>query len=339
MESKNLKSLQEIVSVLLENDDDFLRLTENIKNLKSLFLKGSQLLEDDEQNRTNVLLESGEAIGPTWAAMCVDDLLRTKRFICGIDAAIQQKQTDANQKPIKILYVGPGPFGTLAMPLIAKYTAEEIQFVFLEVNPNTVNYLKKTIAFFNAEKYVTEIKICDATTIQLNEHKNADVLIVECLQRALEKEPQVAIVYNVLPQLHKDVIMIPEEIKLSIGLSNTEIRQQQITNIDSSHEDFTTTFAPFLSLNKQSVLSDAENQNLTFKEHAHTFIPQQLLENDSISIFTNITLYKDFKLTHLQSGLTVPQMIASLSDKNITGIKAVYKTGKSPHVETTLIRK
>ncbi|MCZ4320230.1 type II toxin-antitoxin system RelE/ParE family toxin [Aequorivita viscosa] len=43
---------------------------------------------DIEEGRKDIEHENGNALGTFWAALCLDDLLRTRSFIRGIDKAI-----------------------------------------------------------------------------------------------------------------------------------------------------------------------------------------------------------------------------------------------------------
>lgn len=54
------------------------------KNLQSLFEEISYLDFDSNESRENVKLKSGTAIGTTWAAMCIQDIVRTERFLKAI---------------------------------------------------------------------------------------------------------------------------------------------------------------------------------------------------------------------------------------------------------------
>ena len=85
----HLQKLSEITDVILGPLDNYLALKNSLDDLKALFIEISGLDVNAEENSENLHLESGKAIGPRWAGMCIEDLLRTKHFICGIDKAIK----------------------------------------------------------------------------------------------------------------------------------------------------------------------------------------------------------------------------------------------------------
>ena len=47
---------------------------------------------DNKEGRKDIEYENGKALGTFWAALCLDDLVRTRQFIRGIDKAIKDKK-------------------------------------------------------------------------------------------------------------------------------------------------------------------------------------------------------------------------------------------------------
>ncbi len=169
-------------------------------------------------NSENIALSTGKAIGPKWAGMCLEDTTRTCKFITGIHKAIQEVLKKKPQSPVTILYAGTGPFATLILPFLSLYKPSELQLILLEVNAISIENLKKIINGFDAYEYIKAIYHCDASNFILPSEFDADILLVECMQHALLREPQVTITYNLLPQLNKEAILIPQEISLHLAL-------------------------------------------------------------------------------------------------------------------------
>ncbi len=61
---------------------------------------------NSDANRKDIKLESGNALGPIWAAMCITDLMRTKRYLDGILKATEDAVNSKKDKPVHILYAG-----------------------------------------------------------------------------------------------------------------------------------------------------------------------------------------------------------------------------------------
>lgn len=336
-----IEKLTEITEVILEDEIDFLALKNALADYKSLLMELSEL-GNDPSNRDHIFLETGKAIGPEWAASCIDDILRTKRFICGVHKAVKDAMFRKEDKPINILYSGTGPFATLVLPLITLYTSSEIQFVFLEINPITIKGLNKTIEKFNMEAYIDSIHECDAATFKVESSDAIDVVIIECLQHALAREPQVAITYNLIEQLPKEVLLIPEEISLHIALLNIAKKNEQLEYKEGVEPyPFHKNSDPVFVLNKVEVqkrLEENQSNIFDFPEVKTLFSSLDFDDYDQIAISTEIKVYKDEILTFDNSGLTIPCILKVLQDKNKpSGVISKYVVSESPLLETTFI--
>jgi len=339
---QSLSKLAEITDVILSQNTDYAILKDSLDKLTALFLSASKLNIDADVNATHLHLASGKAIGLKWAAMCIQDLIRTKQFMSGVNKAILDKQKTKTEDPIQILYAGSGPFATLVMPLITKFTPDEIQFTCLEVNPISVQSLKNVIDALDATAYFRAIHECDASQFQLPNEVAIDIVLIEVLQMALAREPQVAITYNLLPQLPKKVTLIPQEISLRIAVVNTKKEQEHMFAADPNKEiDYLTEIAEVFKINKDEVLAKHKESNvLTFVEKDIQFSKKQIDDNSAAAILTEIHVYDSFKLGLKDSGLTIPSVFADLNhEKELTGVKTQYVANNDPYLQTILIRK
>lgn len=338
---KSLVELCNITDVILKKEIDYIALKNALDALKALFLEASNLNMEADVNSEHIYTSSGKAIGLKWAAMCIEDLIRTKQFISGIHKAILDKQLLKKSEPIQILYTGTGPFATLVMPFITKFTSEEIQFTCLEINPNSIQSLKNVIEAFGAGAYFKEIHQCDASQFKITEGDSIDIVIIEVLQLALTREPQVAITFNLLPQLSKEVTLIPEEISLQVALLNSTKQQEHLFSGDPHRKiDFLKIVEHAFTLNKAEINSKKTDIDpLVFSEKEILFSKEELEAHTSAVILTEITVYDTFKLGFRDSGLTIPSIFADLShEKNLKGVKTEYLATNDPYLHTSLIR-
>lgn len=281
--------LSEISDVILADDINFSDLSISLANMKTLFMKVSEIDPTLPEYKEDIHHKTGKAIGPQWAGLCVDDLLRTKRFIKGTFHAIQEAKSKKQGKPVTLLYVGTGPFATLLMPLLTKFAPEELQLLLVEVNPLTVTALKNTIKNLGVENYVKEIISTDAAQLQLENAAEIDIVLLECLQFALVKEQQVAITYNLIPQLRKDILLIPEEIKLSVGFIDNVKKMEYMTN-GTNEASF------YKDVNTVFVLSKDEIQNHPYSEKPHFPEVITVLSEDDKNNFTTVVISTDIKV-------------------------------------------
>lgn len=333
------KRLQEIAPAILNEELDYLELSNALKSYKELLLEISSLEMDGEANRDNIMLNHGLAIGPAWAARCLDDIMRTKRFVRGVFLAVSQVITEKKQ-PVHILYSGTGPFATLVLPLLSCFTPEEIQFTLIEVNPISFKHVQNVFKSFGAESYLKNVILEDATKIKLADAKEIDVIVIECLQHALAKEPQVAITNNLVKQCRKDVLLIPEEISLQLSLINktveynNEVLDSEKSKIKSNRVD-----KKVFELSKNSMLQSRLNGEdyFLFPEKETRFHSSEIGNNNFLAVSTTIKTFGNEILKKDESGLTIP-FIYSEIDKNKGDmvVSTQYEVSDSPKLLISL---
>ncbi len=321
--SIHLEKLSAISDVILAEEIHFIQLRDSLHEMKSIFNIISEIDTENPAFDKDIYHETGKAIGPKWAELCIDDIMRTKRFSKGTFHAITDllKTKKANE-PVTLLYVGTGPYATLVMHLVTKFKPEELQFIFVEVNPTSVDSLKNCIKNLGVEAYVKSIISTDAVRLQLENAHEIDILLLECLQFALVKEQQVALTYNLISQLKKEVILLPEEIKLSICLIDSNAKMRN--SISDGNEPFYKNINTIFVLNKEEVHKRSatlvRDELLTF-EPVTTSIPSDRENYNRISINTEIVVYGDEKLEIDECSLTMNYKLNDL--ENIKSCQAV----------------
>ena len=229
------KEILHSTSEYLKDDIDYLNLSNASKEYKSILntLCGEEI--NIEEGRSDMKFENGKALGTFWAALCLDDLLRTRQFIRGIYKAIQDKLKE--KESIHILYAGTGPFATLLLPLMLRFAKEDIKYTLLEVNPFSFRILKKVISKLGFEGYDITFVNEDATKFQLDAKNQPDIIISETMQNALAKEQQVPIFINLMSQSPRETIFIPEKIELKLGLKERGIPFENLSRNNYHKEE------------------------------------------------------------------------------------------------------
>lgn len=323
MLNPNLKQrIKTIADVFLEEEHDFLKISKAKNDYKEILNEFSNLdLEGEARN--DLHFESGVAIGTTWAAMCLDDMLRTKLFVQGIFKAIENiKKT--KQKTIHIFYAGTGPYATLILPLLAYYTPKEIQFTLLEINPISFNTVKGLMDKLDCKEYIRSYEMEDATKYEFKD-TDIDLLISETMLRALRREQQVPIVLNLIRQLPKETVLIPQKIEIGLAYHKSTLNEKYIQPLDT-----------IFSLTKESS-DNLEMQNWQFpKRYTELIAPNN--DYHYLVFTTTIQVYDDVWIKLDESGLTTVEVLAQF--ENIEGFKQVetyYTIGKFPKFEYQLI--
>jgi hypothetical protein len=343
MPTNNAKiKLAEITQNLISEKGDANLLKSSIEELKLLLEKVSGLNQEAPINSENILLPTGKAIGPKWAGMCIEDVPRTHKFIKGILSAVQEVLEKNPKKPVTILYAGTGPFATLVLPLLPLFEPSQLQLILLEVNKVSIESLKRIIKGFDAYEYIKAIYHCDAANFIVPSEFEADILLIECMQHALLREPQVGITYNLLPQMKKDIVLIPEEISLHVALVDMEKKAEYLSIDNNAEKDYYENSEAVFTLNKMEVLqnnSEFKKEGFQFPEKEVSFSEEQLSNHDFITVSTEITIFKDISLNIDESGLTVPMLLADLNhDQKVIGAKTQYIVGTEPGLTSQLLR-
>ena len=334
------KTLKEIADVIIAPEENFYTLTKAIESWKKILMRITALNLSAESNRESIHSETGKAIGTTWAAMCLDDLLRTRRFIRGVFQAVEDCLAKDKKEAIQILYAGSGPFAPLVLLLTTKFSSEAVQFTLLEVNENSVESVKKVFNALKLTDYIHDIHHCDATTFQLPNGGDIDIVISETMQHALVREQQVPITFNVLSQVNKETILIPEKIELQLGLLNQKRDNERML---SGNNDivYYHLFGAFFELSKSAVFTQKDVfasfcSCYRFPEITFSLAKKSIKNFDCLSVFTKIIIYGDEQLDVNESPLTLPLMLKILDENTATTVKVNYKVDATPGIEYKL---
>lgn len=312
------KVLAEISQIILQEKDDFLSLTDALTKLKQVFRELSDTDLDTDTFRNDLFQNTGKAIGAKWAEMCIQDVLRTKRFMKGVYLAVNDILATHPNKTVELLYIGTGPYATLITPLLPHFSPQQLQLTLVEINPNTRQILEKTMEKLGAEPYITKIMGDDGATMQLTAGYSPDIVLLECLQQALDKEQQVAITYNLIPQMKPNVILIPEQIQLQLCFINSAQRiENMMAESNIADNGYYMTDILF-TLNKENTLSHTNYiKGIPVFEPVTSTIPANTgSQYNLLSIATHITTYRDQKIEIDQSSLTIPFKLTTLAPQN-----------------------
>jgi predicted RNA methylase len=328
--------LKDITKILISEEINFAILTEATQKLNQLYCEASEFDLDSEANRKDIHIEEGKAIGATWAARCVDEFLRTKMFVKGIYEAIQDLLE--HQETVHILYAGSGPFATLVTPLTTLFSSQKLKFTILEINPISIKHLNILIKNMGLEAYVEDIIECNAAQVNLDKAEHFNIFLTETMLKALSKEPQVAITLNILPQLKKDVVLIPQNIAIEAGLKSWEKESQYMFSQGETENKGQIMLKAIFELNKSSVAAYISESNQLY--HFPKVLVQlpNNIEKDYTQLFlgTRIRTYADNVLSGNDTSLTLPFNILDSID-HVNEVEFQYKIDRNPKFEYRII--
>jgi hypothetical protein len=336
--------LKQITDELLFQDHPG-KLRETAIRLYSLFTRitGIDRNSDLPEDSYDTFLSNGKALALNNAATCVLDYARTSKFLKGIYAAVNEARERFPGLPIMILYAGCGPFATLAIPLATQFSAGQIQFTLLDINLKSLESARHAFQAFGLGGYVRDYVQGDATSYVYDPPGSPHMIITETMQRALEKEPQVAITANLAPQLCQGGILIPEKINVDAYLCDLSKEFTMLPcgsdEADSSLEADRTRINlgrvfELTAENANGLLLTGGKDSLSGETRFPAIvidIPAGINERLDLMLFTKVTVFDSVVLGDYESGITHPVVLRDIGrDGQRARIEVWYSLGRTP---------
>ena len=172
-------------------------------------------IEDLATHGEGTRLPGGKAISPAHAAQCLRETTRTVKFLRGIEAALRDL-TARVDGPVRVLYAGCGPYGTLLLPLATRWPAERLQVTLLDVHGSRSMPLSRWRGHSAwADRVACSVR-ADAATYRTEVPFH--LAVSETLAQGLRNEPVLAILRNLWPQGAPGAVFLPERVVLSFVL-------------------------------------------------------------------------------------------------------------------------
>ncbi|MEI6409098.1 MAG: hypothetical protein WCR52_06935 [Bacteroidota bacterium] len=331
------KQLERITNTILQPFNNIADAIRNTEDYYALLKEAALFDAQSEGSRDDIILSTGKAIAPVWAAHCVQDVRRTRVFIRGIIQAVYAARKQFQDEPLQLLYVGPGPFAPLVLPLTTLFKPEDIQFRFLEINPLSIALLENTIRAFGIEDYVAAIEQTDAATYQVS--SPVHILVVETMQEALRQEPQVAVTLHLAPQIVPGGFLIPESISVAPGLIDGRRHTEYLLAQEPGPRNYYVTTEPVLQISQEFARAYTATKPVHFPQHHTVFTKKQLQTYPHPALFTEIKVFGSEILAYWDSPLTEPYLLTLPTPLN-GDIELVtqYEISDTPKLRCTWVK-
>lgn len=171
----------------------------------------------------SIALPSGLAIAPVDAARCLLDAARTACLARALDASIARRLGRNPRGRVDILYAGCGPLAPIALIAAAHHSDAPLRISLVDAHPES---LRNACALFERAGLaglLGDVACDDAACWRLPATAaRPAILVAEIMQRALAREPQLAVVANLLPQCQDGADLIPARIGIELVLAPLE---------------------------------------------------------------------------------------------------------------------
>ena len=277
-------------------------------------------------DREPIRLDSGVALAPRDAARSVVDFMRTARILQGLSAAIDAARARFGA-PVEVLYAGCGPFAPLVLPLAARLGPGAARFTLLDVHGRSVGMARLAVGALGLEPCVRAFVHADATTWQNPGPAPLQVVLVEALGRALEKEPQVRILANLAPQLAPGGLVVPERIVVRACLAS--LAREVVSLTEAPAERRRLVLGTVFDLNLETACALGRGEPVP----TGRFRVPDLSPDDprDLMLGTTLVVWDDVVLEEYESGITYPafQQRAGRVHSGAT-IEVRYQDGPDP---------
>jgi predicted RNA methylase len=309
--------LQRATQTIIYEPDNLGGIYKVIHELHSVYAEQSgvtagDIIDDD------IMLPSGKAVSTIKAAHCLLEFQRTAVFVRGIYRAVCRLKADFPLETIHILYAGCGPYATLLTPLVALFNPSEVAFTFLDINQVSLNAVKRMYDRLSLSEYIKAYICADATMYKIPEGTTVHLAVSETMLNALMKEPQVAVMQNLIPQLPPMALFVPTKITISAKLLDLKEEQRSATAGILPRQ---VTLGDVYTISRNHY---AAPQPVTFR------IPDKIDDFKTLYLHTRIETYGDEVLTDYQCSLTNPKMITGVNERGGKHITFNYFNGETP---------
>lgn len=263
---------------------------------------------------------SGLIISPQSAANCALGLVRTRRYLAAMYRVVADLlEQKVDQQPVRVLYPGCGPYGILALPLLALFSSDQLRIDVVDFHEESIASVRQITNAFGFENRI-QFTVGDALDYQIQADNIPDVIVSELMLAGLVEEGHVAINEHLLRQA-PNAQLIPERIDLSLCFAEPTVEFS--VKAAGGHRILV---GRAFSMNRESLLMAEEGSDTLLGEVVK--LPMNLGKHYQSLLFTEIQLYKDIVISEYENGLTTPVVFPL--PKEAEYLSFSYRKGNNP---------
>ena len=278
--------------------------------------------------------EFGLKLSSASAAGCMPDYPRTVKYWQALFNNINRLEniSQENDQIIRVLYPGCGPFAALVLPILTLHLSSRIELVLLDVSETSLENAKHLWQSLHNDKLT--VSFVNSDVLKYHDSLLYDIIIFECLTKALEEEAQVAITLHVSQLLKDTGKLVPQRIECHLASTSMKQEIEQVLSLTDKTDDIiAATLRPFRDhklalfkldkLTHKNAVIDADNIVIG-EVDLSVFDPKR-----DLMLTTVMYLDEVIKIDEYQSGLTFPTYIDWLA-KNAGVVNVGYQLRPVP---------
>ena len=273
-------------------------------------------------------IDGGIALSSQHALDCLQDSLRTVRFIKGTYYAICDALLEFPNQKIELVYAGCGPGAPIVIPLLSLFEPNQLSITLLDINPTSIDSVSELIHELGAHSFFREAYLGDAISYKHPDELLLHIVLTETMDKGLTKEPQVRITQNLAPQLVDGGILIPESI--NVFTEHSFYSEEPYFDIYKNVLELgpkveTIDRHPLFSITKEIQIAPAFEYLSEMIE-----VPEDYTKTPDICIQADVIIYRDQRLLKAQSLISNSYCLASLYNLTAKAYRLQYITHGIP---------
>jgi hypothetical protein len=327
--AETLRRLRQIAAVILDENELHERLADAVFELDEILVEihGIPSALHDEAQRFRLQSPNGQVISPGYAISTMQDALRTAKYARGLVKAIEDRGREQGGKRVHVLYAGSGPHAPFFLLACLSFPPEQVGFTLLDIQETCCSAVRRVVDELGLARFVHDIIVADAAEYR---HAGApfQITILEMMQKALDHEPQVAVSFNLVPQMDENGTLIPEEVQLHAVLADPNAELEYRMHRSELSAPLRHELGPLFTLSKRTIRNTI--RAATQLPLSSVILPAAKDGASVLTVRTQIKVYGSIWLREWESGLTLPSYLPLHRLNKPRELRVSYGLGIAP---------
>jgi hypothetical protein len=289
--------------------------------LRRIFNKLMAISNEDKFTQENEYGDFGLKLSSALAANCAKDYFRTVKYWQALVNALNDLDDVGT---LRVLYPGCGPFATLVLPILTLSLNVRVELILLDATESSIENAKALWDSINSDQLSVTFLHKDVLTFA--DSLGFDIIVFECLLKALEQEAQVAITLHVSQLLKTRGRLIPKSIECCLVATSYREEIAVYASLKDKKDD--TIISAISPYRKSKILI------LQLDKYTHNELPivdnyielgefdlSTLSKQPDLVLTTVLHLDEQITINEYQSGLTFPTHVGWIpADSDIVSL-------------------